>query len=185
MMNSDRQMVASLPSGAPRGSSGRAARGSIRHDGGTVAADGYAVECMSGAAPVEIPAGLAGGSDATALPGKAITFQWPDAQLSQNGRGSWQKRARLVKEARTGAARLAWDHGLSPMSDLRPVRVVFHPPPRGTRDKTNMIALFKAVEDGIADALAVNDATFDPAYDVGPKVKGGAIVVLFSEIPAT
>lgn len=112
----------------------------------------------------------------------AVTFPWPDPQLSQNGRGSWKKRARLVKQCRTASAELAWRHGIGPLCGLTIDAVTFNPPRRGTRDKTNMIALFKAVEDGIADALAVNDATFDPAFIVGPKTEHGAIVVTFKPV---
>lgn len=108
-----------------------------------------------------------------------VTFPWPDPQLSQNGRGSWRKRAQLVKASRTASAELAWRHGLNPFCGLTIDAVTFNPPKRGTRDKGNMVALFKSVEDGIADALAVNDATFDPAYIVGPKSEHGAIVVTF------
>lgn len=188
MMNSVHQPATFSPlDGARRGVLGHVAPGIIHQDDGSVAADVQAVPTARDVSKtVEISSGGAGGSSAAAPRGEfSITFPWPNAGLSQNGRGRWQKRARLVKEARAAAGKLAWDRGLHPLSDLRPVRVVFHPPPRGTRDKTNMIAMWKAVEDGIADALAVDDAKFDPAYDVGPKIEGGAIVVIFSEIPAT
>jgi hypothetical protein len=41
----------------------------------------------------------------------------------------------------------------------------------------NRIAQFKAGQDGIAQALAVDDSRFEPTYRRGDPVKGGKVVV--------
>jgi crossover junction endodeoxyribonuclease RusA len=106
-----------------------------------------------------------------------IEFPWPNPKLSPNGRPVPREKARLIKEARTKAANVAWDAGLRPGCGMAPARVTFHPPPRGTRDLTNMIGSWKATEDGLADALGADDAHWRPEYEVAQRMAGGRIVV--------
>ncbi|QDP60525.1 MAG: hypothetical protein Unbinned338contig1000_18 [Prokaryotic dsDNA virus sp.] len=113
----------------------------------------------------------------------SVTFPWPAPGVRTNARGNRGKRAMLVKQARTSAAQIAWDAGLSPMSDVLPVKVTFHPP-NARDDKLNRMGNVKAMFDGIADALGVNDKAFDPTPINGEQVQGGAVVVTFAEIPA-
>lgn len=57
--------------------------------------------------------------------------------------------------------------------------VTFRPPDRRARDLDNLVASFKAGQDGIALALDVDDSGFNPSHEIGDPVKGGAVVVEF------
>ena len=63
------------------------------------------------------------------------------------------------------AAQLAW---------------TFHPKTKRMPDRTNCIISTKAWEDGIADAIGVNDRLFEATYTMGEPVKGGKVVVTIS-----
>lgn len=45
-----------------------------------------------------------------------------------------------------------------------PINVFFYPPDNRRRDADNLVSSLKAVFDGIADALGVNDARFRQQY---------------------
>lgn len=115
----------------------------------------------------------------------SITYPWPDYRISANGmkRGNSRLQARLTKTARNSAAKITHDRGLDPVNQAMPCKVISHPP-SNRWDKDNAKAISKPILDGIADAMGVNDKSFDADQVVGDPVKGGAIVVLFSEIPA-
>lgn len=112
-----------------------------------------------------------------------ITYPWPDYRLSANGRGSRRLIAKLTKLVRTQAAEETHNRGLGPMRPAMPVTVTSHPP-SNRWDKDNAKQIGKPIMDGIADAIGVNDKSFDFDQRVGAVVKGGAIVVTFEEIPA-
>ena len=120
-------------------------------------------------------AGLAGRS--TPLP-HVVTLPWPDAILSPNARPHWAPKAKAVKMARLDTAwsvraafvtRPHWSHAV--------VSLTFNPPDRRRRDLQNCIASAKALVDGIADALGIDDSKFDCRYVMGEPVKGGAVRV--------
>lgn len=112
-----------------------------------------------------------------------VTLPWPPKGISHNGRGAWQKRARLVKTYRRACADAAWNAGITPMDHVTLAAVTFCPPDNRRRDKSNMIDAFKAGQDGLADAMGTDDATFNPDYHVAPPVPGGAILALIAELP--
>ena len=62
------------------------------------------------------------------------------------------------------------------------VRVQFSPPDNRRRDLDGMIASHKAAQDGIADALGVDDSKFEVTYTIGPPIKGGAVIVQIEEM---
>jgi crossover junction endodeoxyribonuclease RusA len=107
-----------------------------------------------------------------------VTLPWPDRRLSPNARVHWAEKAKRVRQARQTAWALARSAGLS-VPDTRPlpVRVTFHPPDRRRRDRDNMVSCAKAICDGIADAIGVDDALWEPTYSVAEPRKGGAVVV--------
>ncbi len=115
----------------------------------------------------------------------SITLPWPPVELSPNFRTrSTRWIARKKKEYRTSCAEAAWVRGIQPGRDLRLERIVFHPPNRQPRDKDNLIARFKAGQDGLAEAMGVDDEQFNSVpRDIGEVVKGGAVVALLGEIP--
>lgn len=116
----------------------------------------------------------------------SITYPWPDFRISPNGmkRGNRRLQARLTKTVRDSAAKITHERGLDPVQCATP-RVAISHPPSGRWDKDNAKGIQKPILDGIADALGVNDKIFDLDQRVGDPVKGGAIVVLFDEIPAS
>lgn len=68
------------------------------------------------------------------------------------------------------------------MGEVIPVTITFHPPTKRRYDLDNRIASFKAGQDGIAQALAVDDSRFEPTYKRGEPVKGGKVVVGFNSM---
>lgn len=110
-----------------------------------------------------------------------LTLTWPDSGLSPNARLHWSRKARKVKAARTAA----WGAVLE-LADCRAVTVTgkvgvtvtFCPPDGRRRDLDNLIASMKAANDGIADALGVDDSRFVSTYSMGEVVKGGAVHVV-------
>lgn len=55
--------------------------------------------------------------------------------------------------------------------------VTFYPPVTRERDRDNLIASFKAHQDGIADALGIDDRNFDVTYTVEAPAKPGRVEV--------
>lgn len=55
--------------------------------------------------------------------------------------------------------------------------ITFVPPDRRQRDHDNMIASTKALQDGIADALGVNDRRFRASYVFAEPEKPGRVEV--------
>jgi len=112
----------------------------------------------------------------------AIDLPWPDKDLSQNARVHWSQRAKAVKAARTAAAWLV-RAGIPRRPDWKAVAlsVVFHPPNRRRFDRDGLIGRMKALQDGIADAIGVDDRHFIPTYAMGEPVKGGLVRVSLSQ----
>lgn len=112
----------------------------------------------------------------------AIDLPWPDKDLSQNARVHWSRRAKAVKAARTAASWLV-RAGIPRRPDWKAVAlsVVFHPPSRRRFDLDGLIGRMKALQDGIADAIGIDDRHFIPTYAMGEPVKGGLVRVSLSE----
>jgi crossover junction endodeoxyribonuclease RusA len=111
-----------------------------------------------------------------------IELPWPAKELSPNARGHWAKQARFKKGARELAhwkALGAWpgNRGLGVFDDQLQITVTFCPPDKRRRDLDNAIASFKASQDGIADALGIDDSKWSVSYRFGDVVKGGRVVV--------
>jgi hypothetical protein len=97
---------------------------------------------------------------------------WPDRVLSPNGRGHWVAKAKAVKLHRQEAWTMALAAGVRP-SDHASVHMVFFPKPRGPApDKDNCIASAKAIQDGIADALRMNDRDMTVTHEVSTQRAG-------------
>jgi len=108
-----------------------------------------------------------------------IALPWPDKVLSPNARVHWSKRVTAVSKARavafyltksqTGSTKPSW-----PKAHLT---WEFCPPSRRRYDVDNLVSQHKAAQDGIADALGIDDAKFISTYQLGSPVKGGAVIV--------
>lgn len=106
-----------------------------------------------------------------------IPLPWPPRVLSPNSRAHWKAQITPRKAYRRDAYTLT--KGLAGKTNpAYPPQIVieFRPPDNRARDLDNMIASFKAAQDGIADALKANDATFRPEYRVGPVEPFGRVV---------
>lgn len=113
------------------------------------------------------------------VPPRVAVLPWPDKVLSSNARVHWAVKARATKAAReyawavtlnaTGAIKKSW-----PGARLA---LTFNPPDKRRRDEQNCIISAKALIDGIADALGIDDSKFRISYAMGEPVKGGAVRV--------
>ena len=115
----------------------------------------------------------------------SFPVSWPHKALSPNSRVHWGVKARATAGDRFAAkvnARVAGAHKLK--LDRPAVHLVFRPPVRRNRDDDNMVASCKAILDGIADALRVDDSRFILTFEWGEPVRGGRIDVTISEAGA-
>lgn len=102
-----------------------------------------------------------------------ITFGWPSKDLSPNSRGHWSKKARAAKAYRADCFYLTKEAGIVAPVD-GPIRLIveFVPPDRRPRDLDNMLSSCKALFDGMAEALKVNDKRFTMTISVSEQVGG-------------
>lgn len=121
-----------------------------------------------------------------------LDLPWPDRRLSPNARLHHKAVAAVKAKARRDAAYLTYAAMLCGAKEVRqhfsgegPIRyrVTFYPPDARHRDDDNMIAMFKAARDGIADALGVNDRRFRPEYYFAEPCKPGRVEVELSPVP--
>jgi crossover junction endodeoxyribonuclease RusA len=112
-----------------------------------------------------------------------IVLPWPAKELSPNARGHWAKQARFKKGARELAGWTACEAGWAQhgpfweVADNLQITITFCPPDKRRRDLDNAIASFKASQDGIADALGIDDSKWAVSYRFGEVVKGGRVLV--------
>jgi len=106
-----------------------------------------------------------------------IFLPFPPTILNPNVRSHWAAKAKAKKKYRCDCYYLAY--GIKPefMEGMIFLKIIFHPPDRRKRDKDNIIAAFKAGQDGIADAWRVDDYRFSTSYDIGDVVKYGGVTV--------
>ena len=108
-----------------------------------------------------------------------LELLWPPKELNPNHKVHWSKRAAAVKAYRLDCY---WCAKANRPSNKRKgflldFKVTFHPPDKRKRDRDNMIAAFKAGQDGMADAWGIDDSEFIITYAVGEPVKHGKVVV--------
>ncbi len=102
----------------------------------------------------------------------AFTIPWPSAKLNPNSSKGrhWAATSALRKAARQDGWVLAreavgklpgWAAGQLGAGSV-PLTIIFVQPDRRARDRDNLLAALKPALDGVADALSINDAQFDP-----------------------
>lgn len=106
-----------------------------------------------------------------------IVLPWPSSALSPNARGHWAFKAKAVKAARNVAYYSTLEAGNKGVAVPPVVVVTFCPPDNRARDLDNMIASFKAYQDGVAQAIGVDDSQWRVAYQRGPVKRGGEVTV--------
>lgn len=107
-----------------------------------------------------------------------LEFPWPPSDLSPNARGHWVKRHRAAKRYRADAKVITLEATGGRLDPSAPrLRIVFHPPDKRGRDLDNLVASFKAGQDGICDALRVNDVDAHVSWEIGDVRPKGRVVV--------
>ena len=102
-----------------------------------------------------------------------ITLPYPPAKLNPNRRLHWAQKSKIAKKYRSDCGFIA-----SQFPKAMAFKITFHPPCRRKRDRDNVIAAFKAGQDGLADAWGVDDSQFEITYaPLGEVVKGGAVII--------
>jgi len=115
---------------------------------------------------------------------RTIVLPFPPAALSGHNKGSWWRTRPLVKQHRTwawNATMAVKPHlpGLPSEGDI-PILIRFVPPNR-RGDRTNYPNRCKALIDGVADALNVNDKRFLPRFEYAePQAPGRVEIVIGS-----
>lgn len=107
-----------------------------------------------------------------------IELPWPYKGLSPNERPNRYYLASQKKKYRKDCYYLCLK--LRELKLEPPVRfeITFHPTRKGW-DQDNMIAAFKAGQDGLADALGIDDKNFQMTRHFGEPIKGGKIILKF------
>jgi crossover junction endodeoxyribonuclease RusA len=112
------------------------------------------------------------------VPPIRVELAWPVRTLNPNEKPHWARKAKAVKSARTAAF-----YATRAVTTIKPnwkgaaLSVTFCPPDKRRRDEQNCIISAKALIDGIADALGVDDSQFRITYAMGEPIKGGSVRV--------
>lgn len=114
-----------------------------------------------------------------------VTLPWPDKMLfPNNSKGRhWRVVQKPRNRQRHTAEMLTSQATGGPICCERvSLHVAFAPPDRRRRDRDNCVAALKGAQDGIADAIGIDDSTFLVSYEIVPPVKGGAVLVTIREV---
>lgn len=107
-----------------------------------------------------------------------LTLPWPPGACSPNARVHWTKKSRAAKSYRAACHLLAKQAGVTAPEGEALLMLEFVPPDRRRRDDDNLLAMFKAGRDGLADALGIDDNVFATQIRVSKEtIKGGAVRV--------
>lgn len=114
-----------------------------------------------------------------------MKLPWPAPGLFPNAARPlhWTEQRRLAREYRKAcwAEAISWGANRFKAETLH-VHLEFYPPDRRKRDADGMIAAFKAGQDGVADAVKVDDGDWRVSYAF-PRETGGYIVAVLSDEP--
>lgn len=106
-----------------------------------------------------------------------IRLPWPSRDLHSNARVHWATKARATKKARHDAAWAAQEAGLRNVgADALDVLIIFQPPDRRRRDLDGMLSASKALIDGVADVVGVDDSKWAITMRKDEPVPGGRVV---------
>lgn len=111
-----------------------------------------------------------------------IEISWPPKELNPNSTAKLRSKMRARKAHREEAyyatkAALGASFRAVPDQEL-PLIVTFYPPDNRRRDRDNLIGSFKRAQDGIAQAIGLDDHFFRPSYHFAEPVKGAGKVVV-------
>ncbi len=112
-----------------------------------------------------------------------LIASWPPGVLSPNSRAHWRAKMKPKREQRTEGMALALTVPVERRAEIQaqeriPVALEFCPPDRRPRDAANLMANCKALLDGLADGLGVNDRRFRITFELADEtVRGGCVKV--------
>jgi crossover junction endodeoxyribonuclease RusA len=103
-----------------------------------------------------------------------VDLPWPPRDLHPNARVHWARKAKATKAAREVAQWMSCGYG--PIdADRLDVTITFFPPDNRRRDIDGMLSASKALIDGIAESLEVDDSRWSIALKRGEPVTGGTV----------
>ena len=119
------------------------------------------------------------------MSGEYIELSWPPKELNPNSTAKLRDKMRAKKAHREEAywaVKAALGASFRMPADQEVALIVaFYPPDCRRRDRDNMISSMKRAQDGIAQAIGVDDYYLRPSYIFGEPVKGGKVVVTIGE----
>ena len=111
-----------------------------------------------------------------------VVYPYPPPVLSPNARAHWSKIASAKKAVRKDAQYLTVVNKVK-VDETKPLtlHIVFRPSTAARYDIDNALARCKALIDGIADAINMDDSKFKFQIERGDPFKGGAVEVTFKQ----
>lgn len=109
-----------------------------------------------------------------------ISLPWPEPVLFPNAarRKHWSTRAEAARSYRAIARVLSHPYHCALLTTPCRVTYTFHKPDNRVRDLNGCYGAMKSAEDGIADALGVDDRYFYPVLLTWGEVQAGGCVVV-------
>lgn len=102
-----------------------------------------------------------------------VVLPWPSPALSPNARVHHMALFRAKKAYRHACGMQAIAQGARAIKAERiKVHITFYRPDRRAYDKDNLIARFKAGQDGLADVLKVDDSRWDVTHEIAKDIGG-------------
>ena len=104
-----------------------------------------------------------------------IDLPFPPRDLHPNARVHWARKAKATKAAREVAQWMSCAYGPLDGVERLDVTITFFPPDNRRRDIDGMLSASKALIDGIAESLEVDDSRWSIALRRGEPVAGGTV----------
>jgi len=102
-----------------------------------------------------------------------LILPWPAKELSPNQRLHWSKVARAKAAYRAACNLTAREQGATKLTAERlHVSFTFYPPNKQRRDLDNLVSSCKALIDGLADVLGVDDSKWAMSFALSEEVGG-------------
>lgn len=105
-----------------------------------------------------------------------LTLPWPPAACSPNARVHWSRKSKAAKSYRAVCRLLAKQAGIQAPKGDALLMLEFVPPDRRRRDDDNLLAMFKAGRDGLADAMGIDDNVFAAQIRVSKETTKDGVV---------
>lgn len=111
-----------------------------------------------------------------------VFLPWLDSRLSPNKRIDRRALIGVKQEAKNLAMLITRDSRLVLIETDLQIKITFCPPDKRRRDLDNLYATFKAYQDGIFEAIGLDDCLIDRVIlQRGELVKDGCVVVELKE----